>query len=117
MDSGAANNVMPRRMVRHKGKIRPSPASRAGVNYVAANSGRIPNEGEVDFEFITEDGHKECFVMQVAEVNKALGSVSYLVDRGYKVIFDQDEATGKDISLMIHKKSGRVSRFRRERDV
>ena len=117
VDSGAANNVMPRRMVRHKGKIRPSAASKAGVCYVAANNGRIPNEGEVDFEFTTEAGHCEMMVVQIAEVNKALGSVSYMVDAGFKFIFDKDELTGKDLSVMVHKATGRTTRFRRDRNV
>ena len=117
VDSGAANNVMPRRMVRHKNKIRASPASKAGVVYVAANNGRIPNEGEVDFEFTTEAGHAEMMVVQIAEVNKALGSVSYMVDAGFKIVFDKDLATGKDLSVMVHKATGRTTRFRRDKNV
>ena len=117
VDSGAANNVMPRRMVRNKSKIRPSPSSRRGVNYVAANNGRIPNEGEVDFKFTTMEGNDEQFVIQIAEVNKALGSVSYLVDQGYRVTFDKDLKTGRDISFMLNKKTNVMSRFRRERNI
>ena len=117
VDSGAANNVMPRRMVRDKSKIRSSPASRRGVYYIAANNGRIPNEGEVDFEFVTEHGKPEFLVMQIAEVNKALGSVSYMVDRGYKVVFDKDKDTDVDLSMMIHKETGQATRFRRDRQV
>ena len=49
MDSGAGNTVMPRRMVIRKSAIRESEGSRNGVHYVAANNGRIPNEGEYDF--------------------------------------------------------------------
>ena len=56
-------------------------------------------------------------VMQIAEVNKALGSVSYMIDQGFKVVFDKDLETGKDLSVMIHKASGRVTRFRRDRNV
>ena len=117
VDSGAANNVMPRRMVRNKSKIRSSPSSRRGVQYVAANNGRIPNEGEVDFKFTTAEGNDEEFVVQIAEVNKALGSVSYLVDHGYRVTFDKDAKTGKDISFMLNKKTNVTSRFRRERNI
>ena len=117
VDPGAANNVMPRRMVRNKAKIRPSPSSRRGVNYVAANNGRIPNEGEVDFKFTTMEGNDEQFVIQIAEVNKALGSVSYLVDQGYRVTFDKDLKTGRDISFMLNKKTNVMSRFRRERNI
>ena len=117
IDSGAANNVMPRRMVRNKTKIRPSPSSRRGVHYVAANGGRIPNEGEFDFAFKTVEGNNEEMVVQVAEVNKALGAVSYLVDHGYRVVFDKDLKTGKDISFMLHKAKNVTSRFRRERNI
>ena len=104
-------------MVRNKTKIRPSPSSRRGVQYVAANNGRIPNEGEVDFAFTTAEGNSEEFVVQVAEVNKALGAVSYLVDKGYRVVFDKDETSGKDISYMMKKSSRVTSRFRRERNI
>ena len=117
MDSGAANNVMPKRMVRNKNSIRPSKGSIANVHYVAANNGRIPNEGEIDFQFDTVEGNKESMIFQIAEVNKALGSISYLVDHGYTVVFDRDESTGKDLSMMIHKQSGRRTRFRREKNV
>jgi len=117
MDSGAGANVMPRRMVRNKAKIKPSPGSLKGVHYVAANDARIANEGEYNFEFRTVEGNQEEILFQIAEVNKALGSISYLVDRGYKITFDKDAKTGKDLSHMLHKESGTLSRFRRERNV
>ena len=117
MDSGAGHSVMPRRMVINPASIRESVASKAGVNYVAANNGRIPNEGEADLEFQTTEGHDECLTFQIAEVNKALGAVSHLVDLGYKVVFDKDMVTGKDLSVMTNKKTNVTSRFRRERNV
>ena len=116
VDSGASANVMPRRMIR-KQKVRPSPGSRRGVHYLAASNGRIANEGECDFKFSTVEGHAQNLTFQIAEVNKALGSVSYLVDHGYRVTFDQDEETGHDISMMFHKATGVTSRFRRERNI
>ena len=116
VDSGASANVMPRRMIR-KQKIRPSAGSRRGAHYLAANNGRIANEGECDFKFATVEGHEQCMTFQIAEVNKALGSVSYLVDNGYRVVFDKDEETGHDTSVMTHKKTGVTSRFRRERNI
>ena len=117
VDSGAGNNVMPRRIVRDPRKIRPSAGSKRKMHFVAANDGKIPNEGETDFKFKTSEGNDEEMTFQIAEVNKALGAVSYLVDNGYRVIFDQDEKTGHDISMMIHKASRRISRFRREKNV
>ena len=107
---------MPRRMVRNPKKIRPSPGSRAGVHYVAANNGRIKNEGEIDVEFNTSEGNDESLTMQIAEVNKALASVSYLVDRGYRVVFDKNK-DGNDISMMLHKASNKATRFRRDRNI
>ena len=118
VDSGAADNVIPRRMVRGKyNKIRPSTGSKRGVYYVSATSGRIANEGECDFHFTTKDGQPQEFTFQIAEVNKALCAVSYLVDKGHQVIFDQDEVTGVDTSRIVNKKSGKMIPLSRERNV
>ena len=73
--------------------------------------------GEVDFAFVTPEGDEHSHVFQIAEVNKALGAVSYFGDKQYRVTFDKDDKTGKDISHMIHKPSGQCTRFRRERNV
>ena len=62
---------------------------------MAANNGRIPNEGEADFEFLTNEGIMECWTFQMAEVNKALASIADRVDNHYRVVFDQCEKTGK----------------------
>ena len=63
------------------------------------------------------DPNEEIVTMQIAQVNKALGSVAYFVDRGYQVVSDKDDETGEDVSRMTHKASGRVSKFRRERNI
>ena len=117
IDSGAGNCVMPRRMVVDPSTIRESAGSKAGVHYIAANNGRIPNEGECDLSFQTTEGNNEEITFQVAEVNKALGAVSYLVDKGYKVTFEKNMSTGQDMSMMVNKHTGVTSRFRRERNV
>ena len=102
MDSGAHHNVMTRRMA-GKREVRPSEGSRKSLNYVAASHHRIPNEGEVTFDFTSVEVHKEAFVLQIAEVNKPLGSVAYVVDREFRVVFDQNANTGEDLSYMVHK--------------
>ena len=117
MDSGAGNNVMPRRMVRRQSDIRESEGSRNGVHYVAANNGRIPNEGEHDLKFTTVEGNEQCLTFQIAEVNKALCAISYLVDKGYKVIFDKNMKTDQDTSYMVNKETGVITRYRRTRNV
>ena len=109
IDSGAADNVMPRRLVRGKDNtVRPSPGSKSVLHYLAANNARIANEGGTDFNFITGSGDKESWVFQVAEVKIVLCAVSYLVDHGYKVTFDQDPRSGRDTSHIVHKQSGRI---------
>ena len=118
MDSGAADPVMPRRMVRGKGnKIRPSAASRAGVHYVSASANRIRNEGETDLNFSTEEGHALQWTFQVAEVNKVLASVSYLVDHDHRIVFDKDKSTGRDTSFTMNKETGKTIQMRRDRNV
>ena len=117
MDSGAGNNVMPRRMVMKKSEIRESEGSRRGVHYVAANDGRIPNEGEYDLKFSTVEGQDQCLTFQIAEVNKALCAVSNLVDNGYRIVFDKNMKSDQDTSHMIHKETGVTTRFRRTRNV
>ena len=78
---------------------------------------RIKNDGEVTFDFETIEGHKEEFVFQVAEVNKALGSVAYVVDKAYRVVRDKSMETGEDMSHMVHKPTKKTYRFRRDRNV
>ena len=118
VDSGAADNVMPRRMVRGKmNKIRPSPGSRVGVHYAAACNTRIRNEGECDFHFTTQDGTPESYVFQIANVNKPLCAVSYLVDHGHQVMFDRDTVTGIDTSRIVCKKTGKTIQLKRDRNV
>ena len=118
VDSGAADNLMPRRMVRGKhNKIKPSPGSRAGVGYLAASNHRMPNEGETDFKFQTTEGTNEEWTFQIAAVNKVLCAVSYLVDHDMKVIFDRDEKTKVDTSHILNKKTGKCIKMKRERNV
>ena len=117
MDSGAGNNVMPRRMVIKKSEIRESEGSRRGVHYVAANDGRIPNEGEYDLNFSTVEGQEQCLTFQIAEVNKALCAVSNLVDNGFRVVFDKNMKTNQDTSHMLHKETGVTTMYRRTRNV
>ena len=120
VDSGAADPVMPPRVVRGRGnKIRPSKASRAGVHYVSRTASRIKNEGETDLYFDTEDGQKLYWKFEVAEVNKVLAPVSYeyLVDHNHRVVFGPGRDTGEDISFITNKTNGESIKMRRDRNV
>ena len=112
VDSGSHHNVMPKRLVKQS-RIRESEFSRKGLHYIAANKGRIPNEGEVDFEFETNEGAMESWVFQMAEVNKALASIADRVDNRYRVVFDKDDKTGRDASYMINKKTKQIIKMTR----
>ena len=118
VDSGAADNVLPRRLVRGRGnRVRSSAASRAGVHYVSASGNRIPNEGESDLAFFTAEGKSLSWLFQVAEVNKVLASVAYLVDAGHRVLFDKDAKTGADMSVIVNKLTGEEVAMRRDNNV
>ena len=56
-------------------------------------------------------------MFQIAAVNKALGSGAYMVDHGFRVVYDKDMDTNEDLSYMIHKATRRAFRFRREKNV
>ena len=56
-------------------------------------------------------------MFQIAEVNKALCAVSYLVDCDNRVTFDRDPRTGVDISCILDKKTGQITKLRREKNV
>ena len=96
--------------------IRPSPGSKRGMCYVAAGNGRM-NEGEITFDFESLEGRAESFVLQIAEVNKPLGSVAYFVDRDFRVVYDKNMKTGEDMSYVVHKSTKNTFRLRRERNV
>lgn len=112
LDSGSHHNVMPKRLVNQK-KIRPSAGSKIGMHYVAANKGKIPNEGEIDFNFTTEEGNEESWCFQIAEVNKALGAIADRVDNNFRVVFDKDFKTGLDSSYMLNKNTNKVTKSTR----
>ena len=117
VDSGAADDVLPRRILRKWMKMRQSEACRLGVHDVAANGARIPNEGDVEFGFEDKDGKEHSWVFQIAEVDKVLASVSALVDSGHRVTFDRDDKTGVDPSFITNKNTGQSIRMRRDRNV
>ena len=77
----------------------------------------MKNEGECDFPFEMVEGQEMSMIFQIAEVNKALGSVAWFVDRAYRVVYDRNMDTGEDLSYMVHKPTKTVYRFRRDRNV
>jgi len=104
-DSGAGNHIASRHDLGGYSKlIEPSPASIAGKGFIAADSQKIPNEGQVALRFQGEqDGDKVVnSVFQVADVNRPLMSVGRICDQGHKVTFDSEKGE------VICKKTGKI---------
>ncbi len=103
VDSGAVHSVTPPGLF--PGKVCPSPWSRAGRGYRAANGTGIKNLGQVDVPFATAEGHKCKIPFQVAEVEQPLLSVAHLTSAGNLVELGHTEGrvvnltTGRTIAL------------------
>ena len=103
IDSGAVHCVAPPGCF--PGQMVPSPWSRVGRGYRAANGTAIKNLGQVDVPFATAEGHRCRIPFQVAEVEQPLVSVAHLTSAGNVVqLGDTDghvinQRTGRCISL------------------
>ena len=86
VDSGACDTVMPATMAQHI-KVLESPESKVGNKYEAANGNPLDNLGERICRLST-DGTSENRVMrfQVADVNKAMLSITIIADMGYECL-------------------------------
>ena len=83
--------------------VRDGEAKRHGVKYVAANGARMDNLGEKKVKF-KRMGSDEAngITFQITEVSKPLASVSRILDKGNRVVFDR----GPDGSYIQNKKTG-----------
>ncbi len=103
VDSGAVHSVTPPGVF--PGPTVPSPWSRAGRGYRAANGTGIKNLGMVTVKFATAAGDRCSIPFQVAEVEQPLLSVSHLTSAGNRVELGHDSGrvvnltTGRAIAL------------------
>jgi hypothetical protein len=103
IDSGAVHCVAPPGCF--PGAMVPSPWSRAGRGYRAANGTAIKNLGQVDVPFATAEGHRCRIPFQVAEVEQPLVSVAHLTSAGNIVQLGETDghvvskSTGRSIAL------------------
>ena len=102
LDSGAAEHVTDN--VDALGyAIEPSPGSRAGKGFIAANGAKIANKGQMTLSLRADDGRPIVSTFQVCETNRPLWSVGKICDSGCKVVFDSNKAevirktTGKPV--------------------
>jgi hypothetical protein len=99
VDSGAVHSVTPPSLF--PGRVSPSPWSRAGRGYRAANGTGIKNLGQVLVSFSTAEGHKCGIPFQVAEVEQPLLSVAHLTAAGNRV--ELGHADGKVVNTLTGK--------------
>ena len=104
IDSGAAASVMPEALLDGH-RILPSDGSRKGIQYLAADGGRIPNLGEVHLGFITKEQHRCRITFQVANVKRPLLAVGTLTKAGNDVHFTTDGGT------IVNRRTKRVISF------
>ena len=82
-------------------QVKEGEAFKRGVKYGMANGVTIDNEGEKDFNGVTEEGILKAIKAQVCDVSQPLLSVEKVVAAGHKVVFDIDG------SYIESKKDGR----------
>ena len=102
VDSGAVDTVGPKSIGRAF-KLKETPASRSGKNYVAANGSAIKNYGELLIKGETEHGLKVSMPIQIADVKKVLMSTHKMNETGLKVVLDGIN------SFFVEKSSGKTA--------
>jgi len=103
VDSGAEDSVWPASRVRWD-KVVDSEDSLKGIGFVAANGEKMTNYGSTQVEF-AKDGKTRRMNFAVTDCKKPLASVSKIVEKGNRVVFDElgsyilNKATGEKIAL------------------
>ena len=91
--------------------VKEGKALTAGVQYVCADGGRIPNLGEQNVQSMTTEGIKFDVVFQVTQVDRPLLSVSKLTKAGHTVKF---EGSG---GYIVNGATGGLTWFRKQNDI
>jgi hypothetical protein len=104
VDSGAVDSVVPPGFF--TSPVAPSPMSRGGRTYRAANGSRIENLGQQRVDFTTAEGHRCSIAFQVAKVEHPLISVAHLAASGNTVELSEEggrvvnKTTGRELRLL-----------------
>eukprot|EP00971_Amphidinium_carterae_P333931 6468960-Amphidinium_carterae.1 len=108
VDSGSAATVIPAGSLPQFATEKDSIAGRA---YSSATGQPIKDLGVSHVYGRTRDGRRHCVRARRAKVAKGLISVHDLLATGHKVVFEQDQSTGIDMSCAIHQQSGKIIPF------
>ena len=105
VDSGAEETVAPRGWF--PSKPRTSAMSRAGACYRTASGAPVPNLGEQDVQFLTNEGYSAEIPFQLADIERPLIAVSALAKAGNTVELTEDGGT------ITHRATGKVTGIQR----
>ena len=109
MDSGATERVVGEDMLTSVETVE-GEAFKRGVEYEVASGTTIQNLGEKCFVAIAEEGQRRKMCAQVCAVNKALLSVSRMVQAGNRVVFEQSGSYVEDLhsgdKMYMYEKGG-----------
>ena len=89
VDSGAAKSTCGKHVF--PGKIRPSEMSRLGLSFSGPDGSEIPNFGELDAFWESEEGFKCRMVMQISDVDRILLACTELADNGFDTTFRKND--------------------------
>ena len=107
VDSGAEASVWPASSVSWENVYETNDSAK-GIGFVAANGSRMENYGGAQVKF-EKDGKLKAMDFQVTDCKKPLASVAKIIDRGNRVVFDNDE------SYIMNKATGEKIMLERER--
>ena len=110
VDSGAAENVMPRSMFPEIG-IRQTERSKNGKGFKGPEGKNINNYGQQVMSVRTPEGFVRKSTWQVADVRRPLVSASHIIQAG------TDLFIGKDEAYIINRKKKEKSMLRKEGNV
>ena len=106
IDSGSVDHVFPEALLPMI-ELQESEMSRRGARYRTATKEPVKNLGQKKFRCKVAEGHDRCMVVQVAQIDKPLISVTRLNDTGHAV---QMSSVHPHIK---HEKSGEITKLRR----
>ena len=89
VDSGAAMSIAPPSMATGVA-IEESEMSRKGQSFIAADQGRIENQGQQSIHITTNEGREGLTRVQIGDVNRPLMAVSQMCDAGNYVLFTSE---------------------------
>ena len=110
VDSGAAENVMPRSMFLEKG-IRQTERSKNGKGFKGPGGENIKNYGQQVMSVRTPEGFVRKSTWQVADVRRPPVSASHIIQAG------NDLFIGKDEAYIMNRKKEEKSMLRKEGNV